>query len=727
MKQVLQSLETGVTEVVDVPASRLRAGHLLIHTRASIVSAGTERMLVNFGKANLIDKARQQPEKVRQVVSKVRTDGLVPTLEAVRSKLSQPTALGYSGAGVVIAVGHGVEGFSVGDRVVSNGPHAGIVSVPSNLCAKIPHRDPEIPFEEAAFTVLASIGLQGVRLVAPTLGEVVVVTGLGLIGLLTIQLLRAQGCKVLGIDFDAQRLALARSFGAKTVNLSADQDPVAAAHDLSRGRGVDAVIITASTKSSEPVHQAATMCRKRGRIVLVGVTGLELSRADFYEKELSFQVSCSYGPGRYDPDYEERGHDYPFGFVRWTEGRNFEAVLNLMAEERLDVKPLISHRFTIEEAAHAYELISEGSPSLGVVLTYADVPELETSPTRSVLVHSPLTRPANKLVVGVIGAGNFTTRALLPVLKKADVTLKAIASSGGLGSFTAARKFGFAEATTDTESVFADPEINTVFITTRHDSHVPMTLQALAHGKHVFVEKPLAITREQLAELEQCYYELRSEGREPLLGIGFNRRFAPHIIKMKSLLSSVQEPKSMVITVNAGAVPDDHWVQDAERGGGRIIGEACHFVDLLRHLAGAPITRVQAMQVESQAMRITEDKMSFTLGFADGSIGTVHYFANGHSSFPKERIEVFTAERVLVLDNFRKLEGYGWPNFRAQRLWSQDKGHLASTEAFLAAASKGEPAPIPFEEILEVTKAVFDVRDAAMSTSPGTPPVYIER
>lgn len=713
MKQILQSLRTGETELADVPVPALKPGHLLIRTSRTLVSAGTERMLVEFGKAGWIAKARQQPDKVRQVLDKVKTDGLVPTLEAVRNKLDQPLPLGYCNVGTVLEVGSGVSGFAVGDRVASNGKHAEVVSVPVNLCAQVPNA---VSDEEAAFTVLGAIALQGIRLAQPTLGECVVVTGLGLIGLLTVQLLRAQGCRVLGLDFDPGRLTLARQFGAEVVNLSAGQDPVAAAARFSRRRGADAVIITASTNASEPVHQAALMCRKRGRIVLVGVTGLELSRADFYEKELTFQVSCSYGPGRYDPEYEEKGQDYPVGFVRWTAQRNFEAILDMMAEGRIDIAPLISHRFPIAEAEKAYELVGGAAASLGILLEYPtpeQKPESELRRT-TVVISQPLSHRERRealVSVGVIGSGNYATATLIPAFKEARARLETVASSGGVSAVHAGRKFGIMATTTDVDGVVADPQVNTVVIATRHDSHCRLVCQALKAGKHVFVEKPLCLTLDELCEIETVYASLlTSYSSLPLLMVGFNRRFAPQVQQIKRLLETVKEPKSFIMTVNAGTIPPHHWTHDPAAGGGRIIGEACHFIDLLRFLAGHPVVSVQTTRMRGGADGAeTDDKVSFTLGFADGSFGTVHYLANGHRSFPKERLEVFCAGRILQLDNFRRLTGYGWPGFRRMHLWRQDKGHTACVRAFVEAIRNGGPAPIAFEELFEVTRVSFEV------------------
>ena len=707
MKQILQNLGNGDTEIAEVPSPRAAPGNVLVHTARTLVSAGTERMLVEFGKANWIEKARQQPDKVRMVVDKVRTDGLLTTLEAVQSKLDQPLALGYCNVGIVAEVGRGVTGFEAGDRVVSNGKHAEVVSVPKNLCARIPEA---VSDEHAAFTVLGAIGIQGIRLANPTLGECVVVTGLGLIGLMTVQMLRAQGCRVLGIDFDPGRLELARRFGAEVVNPSRGDDVVSTALAFSRGRGVDAVIITASTQSSEPVSQAARMCRKRGRIVLVGVTGLELSRADFYEKELSFQVSCSYGPGRYDPAYEEGGADYPVGFVRWTEQRNFEAVLDLMASGALNVEPLITHRFALSDAVKAYELLSSNAPSLGILLEYPVAAQLpQRLETRTVsLVRDPL--PPGRATVAFLGAGNYAGRVLIPAFKAAGARMHTVVSAGGVSAMHYGRKHGFAHASTDAASAMSESAVDTVVIATRHNAHARQVLAALDAGKHVFCEKPLCLTLDELTEIEQA---LNKPGVQPLLMVGFNRRFAPQVIRMKQLLGAVAEPKSFVMTVNAGFIPPDHWTQDKSVGGGRIIGEGCHFIDLLRHLAAAPIVKTNAVALgRHPALSISDDKATITLEFADGSVGTIHYLANGDKGFPKERLDVFCAGRVLQLDNFRKFRGWGWKGFRRMDLWRQDKGQTACAKAFVEAIRSGSPAPIPLNEVLEVSRVSIEAQQA---------------
>jgi predicted dehydrogenase/threonine dehydrogenase-like Zn-dependent dehydrogenase len=705
MRQLLQDLSNGQIKLQEVPCPQVTPGHVLVRTGVSLVSAGTERMLLEFGKANLLGKARQQPERVKEAWDKVKTDGLIPTLEAVRAKLDQPISLGYCNAGEVLEAGAGVEDFAVGDRVVSNGSHAEAVLVSSNLCAKIPSG---VSDHDASFTVLGAIALEGVRLAAPTLGETFVVIGLGLVGQLASQLLIAHGCRVLGIDPDASRAELARKFGVKSLVAANGVDAVAPAIAFSGGRGVDGVIIGASTPSDEPVHQAAHMCRKRGRIVLVGVTGLKLSRADFYEKELSFQVSCSYGPGRYDPGYESGRYDYPLGFVRWTAKRNFEAVLQMIADGHLNVAPLISNRFTLEQAGQAYEALSSGA-SLGILIEYPrfSAPAEESLRRRTIaLTQAPRLAPRpSEPVVAVIGAGNFAGRSLLPALVKAKVRLRTVASVGGVSAMRFAQKFASEQSSTDAHAAIADPQVNTVVVATRHDSHASFTCEALSAGKHVFVEKPLAMTEAEIEQIEKAYVAAARDFGVKLM-TGFNRRFSPLTQKMKSLLQTVAEPKSIVMTINAGAVPAEHWTRDRRAGGGRIIGEACHFVDLARFLAGYPISGVQTTGAGGESA-------SFTLRFEDGSVAAINYLDNGGNSYPKERIEVFTARRVLVLENFRRLVGYNWPGFKRMALWRQDKGHDAAVAAFAEAIQRGLPSPIPFGELAEATRVTLQIAAAA--------------
>lgn len=700
MKQVLQDLGNGTTQLADVPCPLPRNGEVLIASSRTLVSAGTERMLVEFGKANWIDKARQQPDKVKMVLDKISVDGIGPTFDAVRSKLDQPLPLGYCNVGRVIdAPG---TNFKRGERVVSNGYHAEVVRVPKNLCARVPD---SVDDDSAAFTVLGAIALQGIRLLAPTLGEVVVVTGLGLIGLISVQLLRANGCRVLGVDVDAAKCKLAESFGAETVDLSKGEDPLTMADLLSRGRGVDAVLITASTKSNEPVSQAATMCRKRGRIVLVGVVGLELSRADFFEKELTFQVSCSYGPGRYDAEYEQNGHDYPVGYVRWTEQRNFESFLDLIASGCVDLKPLMSHRFDIEDALQAYQMLDDRS-ALGILLKYSD--QARGLLTKSNVELGPNPQYSHEVViVGCVGAGNYASRVLIPMFKASGAQLDTLVTSGGVSAFHHGRKNKFRSAATNVESVYESEKINTVVIATQHNLHAEQVCDALRSGKHVFVEKPLALSADEVASVEEAY---RSQEGKCRLMVGYNRRFAPQVKRMKALLKTVSGPKVFVMTMSAGAVPVDHWTQDTVVGGGRIVGEACHYIDLMRHLAGSQIDSYSATCMGLvPGVQIADDKASITLSFKDGSFGTIHYLANGGKKFPKERIEIFANDGVLQLDNFRRLKGYGWKGCKTNRLLKQNKGQSECVNEFVRAVEEGLPTPINFDEIVEVAKVSVDV------------------
>ncbi len=703
MQQILQNLANGETTLAEVPCPKNTIGSLLIASRTTLVSAGTERMLVDFGKANMLDKARQQPDKVKQVFDKVKTDGLLQTLDTVRSKLDQPIPLGYCNAGVVLE--SGVEGFAVGDRVVSNGHHAEVVRVPKNLCAKIPDA---VDDESAAFTVLAAIGLQGIRLINPTLGEAIVVSGLGLIGLLCVQMLRANGCRVLGIDFDSSRCMLARQFGAETVDLSQGQDPIAIANVFSHGRGVDGVIVAASSQSDEVMHQAAEMCRRRGRIVLVGVVGLNLRRDDFFKKEITFQVSASYGPGRYDPLYEEQGRDYPVGFVRWTEQRNFEAVLDLMASGVLDVQPLITHRYAIDDAIEAYRQL-DNAEALGILLNY---PPQEESRLRNPVVSLKTTHTVSAdpqtPVVGFVGAGNYASRVLIPAFKAAGAQLETLVTRGGMSGVHHGNKAGFRTAATELDAVWSNPAINTVAIVTRHNAHADQVIAGLQAGKHVFVEKPLALTLDALSRIETACQAASNQH----LMVGFNRRFAPHIVRMKQLVDAHPEPKAFIMTVNAGAIPADHWTQDKAVGGGRIIGEGCHFIDLMRFLAGHPISSHHAMMIgNAPGMVIQDDKVSINLTFADGSFGTIHYLANGGKAFPKERIEVFCGDAVLQMDNYRILKGFGWSGFNRLKLWKQDKGQQACVAAFLDAIRTRGETPISVDEILEVSRVSIEVAE----------------
>ena len=697
MKQVLQSLKSGNTEVSNVPIPAFDERELLIETRSSLLSAGTERMLVDFGKAGLLTKAKQQPDKLRMVLDKMKTDGLFPTMESVFAKLDQPLPMGYCNVGQVEDLGKHVSGFKVGDRVASNGKHAEFVSVSQNLCAKIPDT---VSDEEASFTVLGSIALQGIRLVQPSLGECVVVYGVGMVGLLTVQLLCAQGCRVLALDYDQSRLSLASQFGAEIYNLSGTDNPVSEAMHFSRGRGVDAVIITVASQSNDPVSYAAKMSRQRGRIVLVGVTGLQLSRDDFFEKELSFQVSCSYGPGRYDPSYEEKGNDYPVGFVRWTEQRNFEAILDMMEMNKLDVRPLVSHRFDIADAVDAYSLLSSNEESLGILITYQSDSEDKKNQTVTLAKDSQNEGGSHlsEIKVSFIGAGNYASKILIPAFKKSGVFLHSIASSRGVSGLHKARKFGFSQTTTSADGVCEDKGCNVVVVATRHHTHANFVLKALQAGKHVFVEKPLCLTLLELDSISNEYLDNNTSG--VCLFVGFNRRFSPHIQKIKSLLAEKKGKKAFLMTVNAGEIPSGHWTQDFDIGGGRLLGEACHFVDLLRFLSGKKITSYSCTSTNDQS----RDTFTIQLRFEDQSIGTIHYFANGSKAFPKEKLEVFCDGGILQLNNFRSLRGFGWKGFSKMNLWRQDKGQQNCVNAFVKSIEKGMAPPIPFHEIEEVAR-----------------------
>jgi predicted dehydrogenase/threonine dehydrogenase-like Zn-dependent dehydrogenase len=697
MRQIFQSFGTGAISVVSVPSPAVAPGRILIQTECSLISAGTERMLVGFGRGSLLRKVRSQPEKVRQVLAKIRTDGLVPTLKAVRNKLSDPTALGYSQAGRIVAVGAGVHGFRIGDRVASNGPHAEQVVVPANLCARIPEG---VSAEAAAFTVVGAIALQGIRLLNPTLGETAAVMGLGLIGQLAVQMLLAQGCRVLAIDLDADKVALAEAAGAQGCLLGPGRDPLAAAEAFAGPVGLDGVLITASTTSNEPIEQAAALCRQRGRIVLVGVVGLAIPRDLFYRKELSFQVSCSYGPGRYDPAYEEGGHDYPRGLVRWTEQRNFEAVLELLRRGTLRTESLQNGLYPVERAPEAYDALMARHDLLGLLITY---PAPEASQARVVLApERTITRitPA-PLGLGIIGAGNYLKATLLPLLDACPPHRRVvIASRQGASATLAARRFGFAEATSDATTLLADPRVDAVVIATRHDSHADLTIRALEAGKHVFVEKPLA-TRE--ADLDRVEAALQAHPGLNLM-VGFNRRLAPMSIALLRQLQGRRSPLHVTCTINAGALPDDHWTTSLEEGGGRILGEGCHFVDLMRHWAGSPIVAAHTLRARRPGAGASiEDIATVSLTFEDGSLGILHYLSNGHRGFPKEEYTLFWEGRQARLTNFKRLEYWGVAAPDLRHRWSQDKGHEATLHQWLEGCA--DPAlRVPLDTLLEVSR-----------------------
>lgn len=688
MKQIIQDLKKGNTILEEVPRPQARRGTVLIKSTRTLVSLGTERMLVEFGKANLLQKARQQPDKVKMVLDKIKADGLMPTLETVFNKLEQPLPLGYCNVGTVVEVGTGVSGFKVGDRVASNGQHAEYVSVPANLVVSIPD---QVSDEEAAFTVIGSIGLQGIRLLDPTFGETIVVTGLGLIGLITAELLVANGCTVIGVDLDDRKLEIAREKGIITFNPRNGGDIVDFVQAQTGGVGADGVIITASAKTNDIISQSAQMSRKRGRIILVGVIGLDLNRAEFYEKELTFQVSCSYGPGRYDDNYEMKGQDYPLAFVRWTEKRNFQTILGAIASGKLDVKPLITEVVDLENYNQIYGDM-KGSKSIASIIKYP----VESSDTKVVRT-AEKSFTATKGVLGIVGAGNFTKMTMLPQLKGADI--KYIASAGGVNGTALAKKYGIGNSTTDYKEILNDEEVDAVIITTRHNLHASMTLESLKSNKHVFVEKPLALHPEELEQIIATHAVSKGS-----VMVGFNRRFSPHTQKIRSLVDT-SAPKNIIATMNAGFIPDNVWVHDMETGGGRIIGEACHYIDLITYLTGSKVVSV-CMNAMGQNPAVNTDNASILLKYANGDTGIVNYFSNGNKAYSKERLEVFSQGKTLIMDNFRTTKGYGTKGFSSMKT-RLDKGHSAQFKAYVSALKNGGGALIPFDEIVNTTKASF--------------------
>lgn len=702
MKQIIQNLKTGATILEELPVPIPGRGQVLIRTTRTLVSLGTEKMLVEFSKSSLISKARQQPDKVKQVLDKIKADGLLPTLETVFKRLEEPLPLGYCNVGVVEAVGDGVSNFKVGDRVASNGKHAEYVLVSKNLVAKIPD---SVTDEQAAFTVIGSIGLQGIRLCNPTFGETIVVIGLGLIGLLTAQMLLANGCTVLGIDIDAEKCAIAEKWGVKTINPQSGTDPVKLVMELTRDIGADGVIITASAKTNEIIAQAAKMSRKRGRIILVGVIGLDISRADFYEKELSFQVSCSYGPGRYDEDYEQKGIDYPLSFVRWTENRNFDAILEAIKKGQLKVDELITERVPLEEYDTIYGNMNKKG-TIASILLYQEHKLLAEN--RHVIELSNKNYDKVKGVLGIIGAGNFTKMTMLPILKNIHANIKLIASSGGMSGTLLAKKFGITHSTTDYKEVLNDKDVDAVVITTRHNSHAKFVVEALKAGKHVFVEKPLALNQQ---ELDQILEHLG----EKSVTVGFNRRFSPHIQAIKKALGKDAGAVNINATMNAGFIPRNIWVHDMNIGGGRIIGEACHYIDLCVYLTGSKITAV-CMNAMGLNPEENTDNASILLKFANGSNAVVNYFANGSKAYSKERVEVFSHEQTFVMDNFRKTNGYGARGFKDIKT-GINKGHQTQFQLLNEWLQKGGEPIIPIGDIVNVTKVSFAAIESLRTNS----------
>jgi len=709
MKQIYRSFKKDSLGLYDVPSPKVQMGMVLVKNIASAISLGTENMVASFGDKTIYQKARSRPDLAKQVLDKMKTDGIIPTLNTALTRLDQPIALGYSCAGEIIAKSNEIKDIDVGDRVACAGGgyavHAEQILVPRNLIAKIPEGVSE---EFAAFTTIGSIALQGVRLANRGLGDTVAVIGLGLIGLITVQLLKAAGSKIIAYDPMESQLDVARNLGVECV--STDHDyflDMCSKH--TNGYGVDGVIITASTKSNEPVEAAGEICREKGVVVAVGAVGLKIPRKIYYEKELSVIVSKSYGPGRYDKNYEEKGQDYPIGYVKWTENRNMQAFLNLLEVKAVDLNPIITHRFQIDEVIKAYELIKSPPREnlIGVIIQYPH----ETRTDKKIHLISEgkkRLRNENSINIGFIGAGGFASSVIIPNLKK----MKSVHFTGvcNINSHTAhnkAQKFGFDYCTTDIDEILKDNTINTVFITTRHNNHAELVLKALDFSKNIFVEKPLALKRKDLEQIAEKYTGM-SDVR-PLVMVGYNRRFSPLIYKMKALLREHVDPMSVIITVNVGQIAKEHWTQDLEEGGGRIKGEACHFIDLMRFIVDKPIDTWTAVKMGGDPLN---DKVTISLTFEDGSFGSIHYFANGSKQYQKEQIEVFNNGRILQLNNFNNLVGYGWPGFRIMKLRRQDKGHYQELSAFIDAIDGGKLAPIPFNELLEVTGVTLDIADS---------------
>ena len=698
MKQLLQNIKTGKSTIEDVPVPTPREGQALVRVAASLVSAGTERMVVEFAEKSLAGKARSRPDLVKQTLDKAKREGLMPTVQAVFNRLDQPMALGYSSAGVIVALGKNMQGFKVGQRVACAGGgyavHAEYNLVPKNLLTPLPKN---VDFESAAFTTLGAIALHGFRLAEPQLGENIAVIGLGLLGLLTVQFAAAAGCNVLGIDLDPARVKLASSLGLQAVTRSRAESSAMA---FSANRGMDAVLICADTSSNDPLELAGVIARDRARVVATGAVGLNIPRKVYYEKELSFINSRSYGPGRYDSNYEENGDDYPIGYVRWTEGRNFQAVVDLLSNGKLKVESLITHRFPIEKGVQAYEVITgkKKEPFLGVLLTY---PEGKMKEEKRIVFPKVISHRSSVISLGVLGAGLYANATLLPVIKSnKDFELVGIASSGGLHAQHSGKKFGFQYATSSDDEILHDPSINTVAILTRHDSHADLVIKALKAEKHVFVEKPLAVTPEQLKKIERQLSITNCQ-----LLVGFNRRFSPLAQSLNSHLRFRTEPLHAHYRINAGHLPLHHWTQDESLGGGRIIGEACHFIDMLTFLVGAPPVSVTAHALPNNG-KYRDDNVSMTFTFPDGSLGIVDYLANGDKSMPKERLEVFCEGMIAVLDDYVSLVTVKDGKKKEER-GAQDKGWKAEMAAFAESIKGGGEAPIPYEHLLGVTRSTF--------------------
>jgi predicted dehydrogenase/threonine dehydrogenase-like Zn-dependent dehydrogenase len=714
MKQVLQNRKTGRPFVGEVPVPALQKGRVLVRTVASLISAGTERAAVELVSKGLVQEARQRPDLVKAVVTKVKNEGLLNTFASVRDKMAVSQALGYSAAGIVSAVAEDVTEFQIGDRVACAGvgfaSHAEVLSVPKNLCVHLPE---SVSFESGAYGTLGAIALQGVRLAELTLGESVVVIGLGLVGQLTVQLLKANGCRVFGLDLDQTRVSLALELGADKALVS-NEEAAKEIDSWTGGYGADAVLITAATNSNQPIELAARVSRLKGRVIVVGMTGMNIPRQPFFSRELKLIISMSYGPGRYDPEYEERGHDYPLPYVRWTEKRNIESFLQLTGDKRVNVERLTTHRFPITEAEQAYRLISGDvqAPYLGVVLNYD--PEAEVVRKVSLGTAPPARKSEKSIVLGVIGAGGYVPAMLLPHFKAEAVEFRSIATASGISAHDVGKRFGFAYALSSADEVLDDTNLNLIVVGTRHDTHAELARKALERNKHVFVEKPLALNDDELESVLKAAQN--STGK---LMVGFNRRFSPLARRAKDFFFGRETPLSILYRVNAGRVPKEHWIQNAEEGGGRIIGEVCHFIDLMQFLTDARPVSVFAESVGARSSKIVDaDSVFITLRFADGSNGVVAYLSEGDKALAKERVEIFGTGRVFVLDDFRRATLYKDGREEQVTLKAQDKGQQSQVRAVCACVLRGGDVPIALEELAATSRATFRVLDSLRERHP---------
>jgi predicted dehydrogenase/threonine dehydrogenase-like Zn-dependent dehydrogenase len=703
--QITQYQKTGEICVDELPAPKLRPGSVLVRNVFSLISAGTERTSVETAQASMLQKARSRPDLVRQVLDNYNRDGLVATYKKVRERLDHFKELGYSSAGVVVE--SAVDDIKVGDRVACAGvgyaSHAEIVSVPRNLVIKVPD---EVGFDEAAFTTVAAIAMQGVRQADVRVGEQVVVIGLGLIGLMTLQLLKASGCRVIGMDVASRNFDLARTLGCDRCVIS-NPDAVLEVQSFTRGYGADAVLITAATTSNEPVELAIECARKRGTVVVVGTVGMNISRSPFYEKEINFRISCSYGPGRYDPDYEERGQDYPLGFVRWTENRNMEAALDMMAQRKLNVGALITHKIPVEQSLRAYDIITGKAQEsyLGILIQYSEASALTAGPRRVDLHTLERTSSGSRAVLGFIGAGNFTQSVLMPSLLKLAPRLRGLAATKPVNAKTTAEKYKFEFCATDAIEIIHDKDVNLVFVTTRHDSHARYAAEALRAGKSVFVEKPLALNNEELEAILTAYAEAEQAGTAPFLMVGYNRRFSEPVRAIQRLFAGRTEPLAMHYRVNAGFAPLTHWMQHPDQGG-RFIGEGGHFIDVMQFLCGALPTSVYAVALTDNARRYNNDNVLVSITFADGSVGTIHYLANGANAVEKEYLEVFGDSRTVRMWNFKKLE-CSVGRKKSSTSFSGDKGHAAEMKALLDGFESGTGSPVSIESLAATSRTTF--------------------